>query len=305
MKEMNWPLVSVIAVNYRNAAVTCDMLDTLRRAGYPALEVFLVDNGAEQDQGALFESHYPGLVYIRSAANLGFAGGNNLAIPKAGGKYILLLNNDTIVSPGFLEPMALYMEQHASVGIASPRIYYYGQPDVLQYAGFSTVSRFTGRGRNLARREAGGGRFARSGPTGLAHGACMLVRREVIEQVGLLAECYFMYYEEIDFCERARRQGWEIHLAAGSSIYHRESASMGRNSPRKTYYLFRNRWLFMRLCQPGWAYYLFLAYFLLIAAPCHVLKHWMRQEKEHARAILQSLSWNIRNYQKKYHENYV
>ncbi|MCB0592930.1 MAG: glycosyltransferase family 2 protein [Lewinellaceae bacterium] len=294
---MDQPLVSIIAVNYKNAEVTCEMLDTLRQATYPALEVLLVDNGAEERQKALFERHYPGLAYMYSADNLGFAGGNNLAIPKARGKYIMLLNNDTIVPQDFVEPMVQYMEEHITVGIASPKIYYHSQPNVLQYAGSQAVSCFTGRGRNLARLKVDDGRFNQSGPTGLAHGACMLIRREAIDQVGLLSERYFMYYEEIDFCERARSQGWDIHLVADSCIFHRESSSIGKNSPRKTYYLYRNRWLFMRLCKPGWGYYLFLLYFLLIAVPRHLSKHWMQQETGHARAILRSLAWNIRNHQ--------
>ena len=118
MKDMDQPLVSIIAVNYKNAEVTCEMLDTLRQATYPALEVLLVDNGAEERQKALFERHYPGLAYMYSADNLGFAGGNNLAIPKARGKYIMLLNNDTIVPQDFVEPMVQYMEEHITVGIA-------------------------------------------------------------------------------------------------------------------------------------------------------------------------------------------
>lgn len=301
---MDHPLVSIIAVNYRNAEITCDMLGALRQLDYPALEVLLVDNGAEEGQASLFERHYPGLAYIRSEKNRGFAGGNNLALPQAKGKYILLLNNDTIVSPGFLGPMVGYMEEQSAAGIVSPKIYYFEQPGVLQYAGSLAINRFTGRGHNLARLKADDGRFNESGPTGLAHGACMLIRREVLEQVGHLSERYFMYYEEIDFCERARRKGWDIHFFAGSFIYHRESASMGKQSPLKTYYLFRNRWLFMRLCRPGWAYYLFVLYFLLIAAPRHILKYWMERESGHARAIVQSLSWNIRNYQTQHHENY-
>lgn len=304
MKKLSHPLVSVIAVNYKNTEVTCDMLDALRQAGYPKMEVLLVDNGAAESQACLFQRHYPGLIYLQSEANLGFAGGNNLAIPQAKGRYLLLLNNDTIVSPGFLSPLVRYMEAHARAGIVSPKIYYHSQPGVLQYAGSLAVNRFTGRGYNLARHELDDGRFEESGPTGLAHGACMLIRRETLGQVGLLSERYFMYYEEIDFCERARRKGWEIHFFAGSHIYHRESASMGKHNPRKTYYLFRNRWLFMRLCRQGWAYYLFVLYFLFIAAPRHILKYWMEKESEHARAVLHGLVWNIRNYKIQRHENY-
>lgn len=292
-QEHSTPLVSIIAVNFRQASLTVDFLKSLRQIDYPAVEVFLVDNGCRKDQSAFFASHYPGLRVLRSAENLGFAGGNNLAVKQAKGKYILLINNDTLVPPDFLSPMLQVMEERKEVGIVSPKIYYADTPDTLQYAGISGINRFTGRGLNQAKLQVDDGSYDYTKSTYFAHGACMLVRGEVFQQVGLLSEDYFLYYEELDFCEAVRAGGWQIMYTASSHIYHRESSSIGKANPLKTYYLFRNRWLFMRKWYSGLSYYLFILYFLTIGVPWHLFKHWRKGEKQHMQAIWEAVKWHF------------
>ena len=129
------PLVSIITVNYRQAQITCDFLDSLREIQYPHYEVLLVDNGLLADESDKFRQHHPHVRVINSPDNLGFAGGNNLAIREAAGDYILLINNDTIVPPDFLEPLVRVLETHSKAGMVSPKIYFYDEPRMLQYAG--------------------------------------------------------------------------------------------------------------------------------------------------------------------------
>ncbi len=287
------PLVSIIAVNYRQAELTCDFLDSLKEIEYPAVEAWLVDNGCLEDRTADFQSHYAGLEVLISKENLGFAGGNNLAIRKAQGQYVLLINNDTLVPRDFLGPMVRLMEEQEEIGIVSPKIYYADAPNTLQYAGINGIHRFTGRGLNRAKQKRDDGSFDQSGKTYFAHGACMLVRAEVFEQVGGLSEDYFLYYEELDFCEAVRASGWEIYYTAESHIHHRESSSIGKTNPLKTYYMFRNRWLFMRNWYRGISYYLFVLYFLSIGVPWHLFKHWRKGEKEHVQAIWKGVQWHF------------
>lgn len=300
----NYPLVSIVTVNYRQAQMTCDLLRSLSQVTYPALEVVLVDNGYEEDHHDLFVRHLPGLVLLKSRENLGFAGGTNLGIRQASGKYILLLNNDTVVPPGFLEPLVEVLEQHPDAGMVSPKIYYYDQPDVIQYAGTTPIDPITGRGEKIGHLKKDDGSYDHYGPTHLANGACMLVRRKVFEQVGLLSELYFMYYEEHDLCERARRASWDCYYTGKSHIHHRQSMSMGKYNPRKTYYLFRNRWLFMRRNHQPSHYWIFLVYFFSVAVSKNVLRHLLRRELDHARAIIDGLIWNFKN-QKVYHNETI
>lgn len=293
--EKQWPLVSIVAVNFRQAAITADFLDSIRQLTYPRIEVILVDNGCLEDKETLFKAHFPGLKVLSSAENLGFAGGNNLAIRQANGDYVLMINNDTLVPAGLLEPLVSLLEEKREVGIVSPKIYYADSPHIIQYAGINAINRFTGRGRSRAKQKIDDGSYNWIGPTTYAHGACMLVRAEVFSTAGLLSEKYFLYYEELDFCELVKQNGWEIYYAGSSHIHHRESLSIGKFNPLKTYYLFRNRWLFMREWYGvGFSYYFFVTYFLLVGVSWHLLKHWLRGEKAHVVAILRSVQWHLK-----------
>lgn len=291
--EKHWPLVSIIAVNFRNAAITTDFLDSIRQISYPNVEVILVDNGCQDDKEELFKAHYPALKLLVSQENLGFAGGNNLAIQQAKGAYILMINNDTLVPGSFLEPMVRLMEEKPRIGLLSPKIYYADTPKIIQYAGINGINRFTGRGLNPAKQKEDDGSYNWTGPTYYAHGACMLIRAEVFQTAGLLSEKYFLYYEELDFCELVKKKGWEIYYAGETHIYHRESISIGKFNPLKTYYLFRNRWLFMRRWYGGLSYYLFVSYFLLVGVPWHLFKHLLRGEKAHVQAIWKGIQWHL------------
>ena len=289
------PLVSIITVNYRQAEITCDFLDSLKAIHYPNFELLLVDNGLLTDETARFHRHFPAAKVINSPANLGFAGGNNLALRQAAGRYILLINNDTLVPPDFLGPLVAVLEEHPRAGMVSPKIYFHDDPEKLQYAGTARIDYRTGRGTDPAKHAPDDGRFDQLRSADFAHGACVLIRREMLEAVGLLREDYFMYYEELDLSVRARAAGWDILFAPGSYIHHRESSSMGKTSPLKTYYMFRNRWLFMRRFGRGTDYAAFLTYFLLIGIPLNSGRFVVRGQWAHLRALWRGFFWNLRH----------
>lgn len=289
---MNNPLVSIIIINYQQAQITCDLLDSLCDIHYTHYELLLVDNGLLKDSTARYQRHHPHVKVINSKENRGFAGGNNLAIKQAKGDYILLLNNDTIVPANFLNPMVQLMEDQAKTGIVSPKIYFYDAPNTLQYAGTSVLSFKTGRGVDPAKNTVDHGQYDQLKKVPIAHGACMLIRKAVLEDIGLLSEAYFLYYEELDFCERARQNGWDIYFTPDSYIHHLESSSVGKFSPLKTHYMFRNRWIFIRKFG-GKNYWSFLAYFWLISIPLNVFRFSKNREWKHLRALWDAILWNL------------
>ena len=283
------PLVSVVAVNYRQTAVTCDMLDTLRACAYPALEVILVDNGSLADESARWRAHYPEVVALRSEENLGFAGGTNLGIREARGAYVLLLNTDTLVGADFLFPLVEILQRHPHVGMVSPKIVFAEPAGVIQYAGAVTHQPLLGRGVQIGHREPDHGQHDDTRETGHPHGACMLVRREVFDAVGLLPEFYFLYFEELDFAEQARRAGYGVMYCGASSIVHRQSVSIGPGNPQKTYYLHRNRVVFFRRALSGAAFAAFALYYYGVGLPINLLRHARAREWGHARALLRAV----------------
>lgn len=301
--QSSTPLISIVSVNWNKPEITLDMVKSFRHVTYPNYELIIVDNGSTIGDIDIVKD-YPYVKLIKTGKNLGFAGGTNFGIRQAGGEYILLLNNDTVVPPHFLEPMVELMEDVPKIGIVSPKIYYFDSPKVIQFAGTTEINKITGRGHKIGYMQEDDGSYNRTVPTALAHGACMLVRREVLEQIGLLSELYFMYYEEYDFCERAKHAGWACYYTGKSYIHHRESMSMGKRNPIKTYYMFRNRWLYMRRIEKGWNYYLFLIYFLSISIPKNMFLHLFKREARHAQGILKGLFWNFSHPQIQHNETF-
>ncbi|MGV3638943.1 MAG: glycosyltransferase family 2 protein [Adhaeribacter sp.] len=289
------PLISVITINYNQVPVTCELLDSLRRVTYPHLEILVVDNASPNQDPGVLEKNYPEIKLIRSAVNLGFAGGNNLAIAQARGKYLLFLNNDTEVAPGFLEPLVALFENNPQAGCASPKIIFHGTDNVIQYAGSTGINRWTSRSKTIGQLEQDQGQHNTSRPTSLIDGAAMMIPRKVIEQVGPMPEVYFLYYEELDWCETIKRGGYSCHYVAESTIYHKESVSVGKASVMKTYYLNRNRLLFIRRNLQGWPRCTSALVFLLLAVPRFFLVYGLQGEWRHFRAVCQGLWWHLKN----------
>lgn len=290
------PLVSIISINYNQAQVTCAMLASLRQLTYPNYEVIVVDNASPTEAPDVIAEQFPEVQLIRSQENLGFAGGNNLGILAARGAYCLFLNNDTEVSPNLLEPLVDVFERHPRVGVVSPKIIFYGTNNLIQYAGCTGISPWTGRGFVVGSLEPDTGQHDVSHPTGLAHGAAMMVPTRVIRQAGLMPALYFLYYEELDWCEMIKRMGYDNYYEAGATVYHKESVSVGQGSVLRTYYLNRNRLLFIRRNSRGWRFWSGCLFFLSVALPKNSLRFALRREWPHLRALWRGLRWHLEGH---------
>ncbi|MDO7887386.1 glycosyltransferase family 2 protein [Hymenobacter cheonanensis] len=292
---MRYPLVSVISINYNQARVTCDLVASLRRITYPSLEIIVVDNASPADDPDVIKERFPEVKLIKSAQNLGFAGGNNLGIAQAKGEYLLFLNNDTEVERGFLEPLVELFETTPRAGIASPKIKYFDGEQLIQYAGSRGINPWTGRSITIGHLEADRGQHNASAPTALADGAAMLVPRRVLAAVGPMPELYFLYYEELDWCERIKNAGFTCHYVAESTVYHKESVSVGKASVLKTYYMNRNRLLFIRRNSRGWARLTSTLVFVAAALPKQALRYARQRDWSHLRALGRGLRWNLQH----------
>ena len=288
---MSRPLVSVISVNYNQPEVTLDMLKSL--SCYTGdLEVIIVDNGSEKNPEKEVLKLYPETVFIRSEENLGFAGGNNLGLARSTGKYIFFINNDTEITKGLIECLVDYLENNPGVGGVSPKIHYYDLPNTFQFAGFTKVNVLTGRNATIGEMEEDGGQYDKARQIPYLHGAAMMVRAEAIQKAGQMPECFFLYYEELDWSESIIHAGYELHYVPCGVIRHKESVSTGKNSPLKTYYLNRNRILFMKRNQPWINRTIFILFYTFISIPVNLIRHVIKGEKEHASKLLNAYMWN-------------
>jgi len=274
----SYPLVSIIVVNYNTSGEVLEMLASLDQSTYPNYEVILVDNASPKDDLSLIEEKYPSVQLIKSSKNLGFAGANNLGIDVAKGTYCLFLNPDTCVTPLFLEPLVETLVQNSNIGLVSPKIKYYDTPDLIQYAGTSRMSKYTMRSNSFSKKKEDNPENSTARLTGYGHGAAMMLPKAVIDKVGKMNESYFLYYEEIDWCERIHYQGYEVYYQANSVIFHKESASIQKESPLKIFYLSRNRILFAKIHYKMAQFIFYCFYTLFILVPKHVVKY-IRQPK--------------------------
>ena len=287
------PLVTIITINFNQLQLTCELLDSLRKVTYPAVEVIVVDNHSKEDPTPLIGERYPEVKLIASDENLGFAGGNNLGIQAARGEYLLFLNNDTEVHPGFLEPLVALFESNPEAGAASSKILYYNSGEMIQYAGSSSIDPFTGRSKRIGYMERDNGQHNRLRETELVHGAAMMVPRRVIAKVGNMPEFFFLYYEEVDWCESIKKAGYRIFFVPESKVYHKESMSIGKGSTLKTYYMTRNRVLYMRRNTSGLKKLAWILFFLIVSLPKNALMYTLRRDIDHARAFWKGLLWNV------------
>lgn len=290
---MSQPRVSIITINYNQIPVTCALLDSLRLVTYPDVEVIVVDNGSPEDATPVITERYPEVKFIRSEKNLGFAGGNNLGIEASTGKYLMFLNNDTEVDPEFLDPLVDLFENNPKAGAASSKLIYFNSGNTIQYAGSTNLNPFTGRNKRIGFMEKDKGQHDALRQTDLAHGAAMMVPRHVIEKAGLMPEFFFLYYEEIDWCERIKKAGYNIFVVGQSKVYHKESMSVGKKSTLKTYYMTRNRMLFMRRNTTGVTKVLWMIFFVLFTLPKNFLSYLVKRDLEHAKAFWRALQWNV------------
>lgn len=289
-------LTSIISVNYNQPQVTLEFLRSVaNNTKKDKVELILVDNGSKMDHGISFKEIYPDLKYIRSEKNLGFAGGNNLGIQEASGDFLLFLNNDTELIENFVETLVDEFIKNPGIGLLSPLIVYFDDKTKVQYAGFNPMNYLTGRNRRPLRPKFNLNQDNRSQETGFIHGAAMMCRRDDLKKVGLMEENYFLYYEEIDWCEKFKKAGKKIWFTSKTKIYHKESASVGRESSLKTYFMHRNRMLYIRKNTTSINTMLFSIYYILVASPKAIIKYYLNDRKDLIPWVVKAIVWNLTN----------
>ena len=282
--------LSIITINYNGLKDTCELIDTLPLED-ESIEVIVVDNASKEDEATQIEQRYPQVKVIRSKENLGFAGGNNLGIQAAQGKYLFFLNNDTILRHHTSDFSHLInrLESSPKIGMVCPKIKFSWGDNPIQYAGYTPLSKITLRNRSIGCGEADNGQFDIPHTTPYAHGAAMMVKREVIDKAGLMPECYFLYYEELDWSMMIRRTGFDIWYEPTCTIYHKESQTTGQNSPLRTYYITRNRLLFAKRNINSPQKHLTYLYLIGIVVLRDILKYTLQRRPDLAKATLKGL----------------
>jgi len=225
--------LSIIIVNWNTRQLLLDCLSSIACSGPPdGIEIWVVDNASTDGSAEAVRAAFPDVRLIVNRGNVGFAAANNQAIAASRGELVLLLNSDTLVLPGALAQLARFMEHHPSVGIAGARLLNRDRTLQPSWAKFPSLwSELAGRNQRSRRPFATG-----DGSTAFAvdwvGGACLMIRRPAIEQIGMLDDNFFMYAEEMDWCYRARQAGWEVCYCPAPEVIHLGGQS-SRSAPAR------------------------------------------------------------------------
>src|SRR5258708_3982343 len=288
------PLISIVTLTWNQTEVTCQFLESTRSLTYKNYEILVCDMGSDIDPTARINAEsYPHTRVLRSEKNLGFTGGNNWGMRQAKGDFVFIVNNDTEVTPELLDVLVEPFFQDPTIGVTCPKIRFYQQPDMIQYAGFNPINVLTGRTTAVGSKEIDKGQCDTSGYTHGAHGCAMLVSREVIEKIGMFPENFFIYYEEWDWSARILKAGYHIYYQAKGLIFHKESITMGKQSAIKVYYHTRNRILYMRRNTSFGQFAVFISFFILFSAPKAVFTYVVKRQFKHLKSFLKGLTWNL------------
>ena len=279
--------LSIITVNYNGLNDTCALIDSI--PFNEDMEVIVVDNGSTKDEASILLTRYPYITAIRSDQNLGFAGGNNLGIETAKGKYLYFINNDTVFKDFNPQVLIKRLESSQEIGAVCPKIRFAWDDNPIQFAGYTPLSTITIRNRAIGFGEKDKGQYNNPHQTPYAHGAAMMLKREAIDKAGPMPECYFLYYEELDWSMMLTRAGYKIWYEPASTIYHKESQSTGQNSPLRTYYITRNRLLLVKRNWSGFTKYLSYCYLIVIVATRDILKYTLQGQFSLTSAVLKGI----------------
>jgi len=262
---MKLPQVSIILLNWNQEEITLDCLNSLMKLDYLNYKVILVDNSSFNNSVKKIKQMFPEITLIQNRENLGFTEGNNVGISYGinnGSDYILLLNNDTIVDKNFLKELALVAEKDSTTGIVGPKIYFYDEPKKIWFAG-GKINWQEGIKYHIGAYEIDHGQYDKIREVDYITGCALLIKREVIEKIGLLDSRYFIYFEETDWNLRAKKAGYKILYVPEARIWHKISLAMGSGTPLSTYYYTRNRLLFFSENGPRKKQAFYLLYYTL------------------------------------------
>lgn len=239
------PCVSVIIVNYNGSHLLKECLDSLRKQTYTDFETIVVDNASTDGSVDLVKNHYPEVHVLVNEINLGYGEGNNMGIMYSKGKYVVLLNNDTKVHSRWLEELIKVAEQDTTIGMCASKILNYDNPEIIDNTGLLMYPDGLARGRG--RLEKDRGQYDTLEEVFIPSGCAALYRKEMLEEIGLFDEDFFLYLDDVDIGLRARLAGWKCIYVPEAIVYHRYSATTEPYSLLKAYLVERNRiWIVIK-----------------------------------------------------------
>ncbi len=296
-QEKQYPLVSIITVNYNGVRYLKTLYDSLKEITYPAVELIMVDNASSDDSVKFVQQYYREVKIIQKSANLMFARANNEGIKVASGEYICLLNNDVKVDPHFIEPIIEIFEKNPSVAACQPKVLDMNQPDKFEYAGASGgfIDKYGYpfmRGRLFFTLEHDNGQYDSTLEVFWSTGACFFSKKSILDRTGLLDDNFIMHMEEIDLCWRMHLHNLKIYCVPASQVWHQGGGTLPAADPRKLYWNYRNN-IFLLVKNLCFINLIRILSIRLILDMVSFLREILVGRWKNGGAILKAYWWNI------------
>jgi GT2 family glycosyltransferase len=300
---MMQPKVSIVIVNWNGYHDTVECIESLENIQYDDFNIILIDNGSDSEEVLKLMSTNHRLKVILLRRNLGFALANNVGILVAlesKSELILLLNNDTVVDPWFLSEMVRIAVGDRRIGILGPKIYYYNNRNKLWYAGgkLNLYLNHKTKGQN----HKDDGQFDDIKQVDWISGACMLIRKSVVDKIGYLPKEYFLGWEDIDYCTNATKNGFKCVYVPRSHIWHKASASFKHHglSYRQIFLGFRNRVIMRYKYLSAPKFLLFVIAQFLVIIPMHASFYFLiHRDTRRVRSMLSGFIAGFRDMKSK------
>jgi GT2 family glycosyltransferase len=255
--SMAEPRVAIVILNWNGRAYLEKFLPSVVASSYSNKEIIVADNGSTDDSRTFLIERFPQVRLIALNQNFGFSGGYNRAVKQVSAEYLILLNSDVEVTPGWIEPLIDLMVKDQTIGACQPKMLSYTDRSRFEYAGaaggwLDSLGYPFARGRIFEHCETDHGQYDDAAPIFWASGAALLVRAELYAQSGGLDEYFFAHQEEIDFCWRLQLQGNRIYACPQSVVYHLGGGTLKRGDERKVFLNYRNNLVMLAKHLPRW-----------------------------------------------------
>ncbi len=284
------PEISIVILNWNKADDTIRCLDSLHPVQTADVEFIVVDNGSGDRSPERIRGAYPDITLIENGANLGYAEGNNTGIRHAlagGARFVFVLNNDTVVATDTLACLLEAARQFPQAAFLGPKILHMEMPSRVQSAGITLDYFWRSQHKDAGQPDHPAGLTPY--PAECLSGAALFIRADALKKIGLIDPDFYMYREDIDWCLRARRHGYQVLVVPGARIWHHSHAAREGQLPRVTYYWTRNSLLLMDRHRGGLLRkYGLLFRFIITSISWTIRPRWADKRKERA-ALMQGI----------------
>ena len=286
--------ISVIIVNWNGLKWLKPCLDSLYNQTYKNFEIIFVDNASTDKSVELIEKNYPQAIIIKNKENLGFAEANNMGLKNARGKFIFLLNNDTVLEKNCLEILLKTIKKIPNAGILQPKILLMNQSDKIDNCGLCLTNVFQINLRGFGSDQALT-KYNRAQPIFSSSGAALFFKKEVADKIGLFDKDFGTYFEDIDFCQRAWLAGYECWYCPETKVYHVHCGTASVLGQHQIYYLIKKNMILTFVKNFELKTLVKFAIINSLSMPAAFFWFLLLGKFKHLNSLYKAITWNIKN----------